>query len=245
VSQAISGLQLGTAYHYRLVAVTSSGTAVDGQDHTFTTKKIPLRFKLAKLPGPVVYGSRFTIEGALSGTGAGNLQVVLEGSPFPYLAAFSDIGGPLPTNAAGGFSLPVASLTQNTELRVSTLESPPISSPVVTVRVAVRVTLHARSTGRQGYVRLYGTVTPAVVGAPVAFQLLRHGGGVATAGSTVLSRGSSRTSRFSSVVFIRHGRGGPYRAFVKVANGKQVSGYSRAILLHSAPAPVRTPGKKG
>jgi len=245
VSQAISGLELGTTYHYRLVAVTSAGAILDGQDRTFTTKRIPLKLKLAKLLGPVTYGSLFTIEGAVSGTGAGGRQVVLQSTPFPYLANFADVGAPIASNATGGFLFSVASLTQNTELRVATLETPPLTSPVITVHVAVKVTLHMRPTGRRGYARLYGTVIPAVVGAPVLFQLLKPGLGAVTVSGTVVKGGTSRVGRFSSLVFIRHGRGGPYRALVKVANGKLVPGNSSAILLHSAPAPVhRRKGKR-
>jgi hypothetical protein len=244
VSQAISGLQLGTTYHYRMVAVTSAGTTLQGQDHTFATKKVPLRLKLAKPLGPVVYGSRLTIEGAASGTSAANRQVVLQSSPFPYLAPFADIAGPVVSNPAGGFAFSIAGLTQNTELRVATLETPPISSTTIAVRVAVRVTLRARPTRRKGYVRFYGTVTPAVVGAPVAFQLVKPGLGPISAGGAVVKRGSSGVARFNSVVFIRHGRGGPYRALVKVPNGKLVSGSSPAVTVRSAPAPARR-GRRG
>ena len=38
--------------------------------------------------------------------------------------------------------------------------------------VAVRVSFHAHRTRRRGFVRLYGTVAPAEVGAAVGFQLL-------------------------------------------------------------------------
>jgi hypothetical protein len=239
VTQSISGLEPGTTYHFRLVAVTSTGTIVDGPDRAFTTRKTPLKLKIAGLLESVVFGSRFTIEGVLTGTGAGDHQVVLQGSPFPYLASFTDISSPVTTNASGGFTISAVSPSLNTQLRVVTLETPLISSQVVAVRVALRVTLHLRPTGRRGYVRLYGTVTPAVVGAPVAFQLMRPGLPPVTAGGTVVRRGTSSVARFNSVVFIRHGRGGPYRAFVRVSNGKLVSGSSRAILIHSAPAPVR------
>jgi hypothetical protein len=238
VSQAISGLELGTTYHYRLVAVSAAGTA-DGQDHTFTTKKIPLKLKIAKLLGPVTYGKPFTIEGALGGTGATGRQVVLQSSPFPFIAAFAPIASPLATNSTGGFVFSVGGLTQNSELRVATLETPPLSSSIITVRVAVQVTLHMRPTGRRGYVRLYGTVTPAVAGAPVSFQLIRPGLSPVTVAGTVVKQGTRRVGRFSSLVFIRHGRGGSYQALVRVANGQLVSGSSSAILLRSAPAPVR------
>jgi hypothetical protein len=245
VSQPVSGLQLGTTYHFRLVAVTSAGTTTAGQDRSFTTKKIPLKFTIGKLLGPVVFGNPVTIAGTLTGTGGGDRQVVLEGSPFPYLGIFTDIGAPQTTNAGGGFSFSFAGLSQNTRLRVATLDTPPISSSAVTVRVAVRVTLHMRSAGPQGLVRLYGTVTPSVVGAGVAFQLLRPGLGPATVGGTVVRKSAARVSRFSSTLFVRHGRGGSYRAFVKVANGKQVSGSSPTILIRSAPARARRTGATG
>jgi hypothetical protein len=45
-------------------------------------------------------------------------------------------------------------------------------SPVVLENVAVRVAFHVRRARRRGFVRLYGTVAPAEVGALVGFQLL-------------------------------------------------------------------------
>lgn len=245
VSQPVSGLQLGTTYHYRVVAITPAGTTIVGQDRSFTTKKLPLKFTIGKLLGPVVFGSPVSIAGTLTGTGGGNRQVVLQGSPFPYLGNFTDIASPQTTNAEGGFSFSVAGLSQNTRLRVATLDTPPISSAAVTVRVAVRVTLHMRSTGHRGLVRLYGTVTPSVVGAGVAFQLLRPGLGPATVGGTVVKRGTSRVARFSSTLFVRHGRGGSYRAFVRVASGKLVSGSSPTILIRSAAAHARRARARG
>jgi hypothetical protein len=240
ITQAISVLEPGATYHYRTVAVTSAGTIVDGPDRVFTTKKTPLKLKIARLLEPVVFGSTFTIEGILTGTGAGNRQVVLQGSPFPYLASFTNISNPITTEASGAFKLSTTSPPLNTELRVVTLETPPpVSSQVIVVHVAVGVTLHMRPTRSRGYVRLYGTVTPAVVGAPVSFQLLRPGLGPVTVSGTITKRGTSRIARFSSVVFIRHGRGGAYRALVRMTNGKLVSGSSSPVLLHSAPARAR------
>ena len=239
VTQAISALEADATYHYRLVAISSAGTIVDGPDRVFTTKKTPLKLKIARLLEPVVFGSTFTIEGALTGTNAGNRQVVLQGSPFPYLASFANISTPTTTEASGAFKLSATSPPLNTELRVVTLETPPASSQVIVVHVAVRVTLHQRPTRSRGYVRLYGTVTPAVVGAPVSFQLLRPGLGSVTVSGTITKRGTSRVARFSSVVFIRHGRGGAYRALVRMTNGKLVSGSSSPVLLHSAPARAR------
>ena len=106
VSQALTGLQPGTTYHYRLVVSSSAGTA-DGQDRTFATKRIPLKFVIAKPSTTSAFGSPFALAGTLSGTGGAGQQVVLQTSAFPYLSGFADAGTPVSTNAEGGFSLPV------------------------------------------------------------------------------------------------------------------------------------------
>jgi hypothetical protein len=245
VSQPIAGLQPGTTYHYRIVASNATGTA-DGLDHTFTTREIPLRFVITSTARVGSYGSPFALAGTLSGTSGANHQVILQASPFPYQSGFADIGAPQSTNAEGGFSLSIPSLSQTMELRVRTLDAIPTYSQPVTVHVAVLVTLHAHPTRLKGYVRLSGTVTPAIVGAPVIFQRLRPSlGPLSVSGTdTTTKRATSHISRFSGVVFIPHGRGGSYRALVRVSNDRLASGYSRAVLLHSAPTSVRR-GRRG
>ncbi len=232
VSQAVSGLQPGTTYHYRIVATSSGGTA-EGQDRAFTTKRIPLKFVIANASKVSAFGSPFSLAGTLSGTGGANHQVVLQASPFPYLSGFTDVGKPESTNAEGGFTLLLPSLSQNTELRVRTLDAVPVYSQAATVHVAVLVTLRARPAHSRGLVRLSGTVSPSEVGAPVVFQWVRSGRTPLKVGSTVVGKGTASLSRFSATVSIRHG--GYYRALVKVSNGRQVSGSSRTIVLHAAP----------
>ncbi|MGA2163425.1 MAG: hypothetical protein ABSH36_03035 [Solirubrobacteraceae bacterium] len=232
VSQAISGLQGGTTYHYRIVATSSTGTS-DGVDRTFLTKRIPLKFVVAKASNATTFESPFSLTGTLSGAGGAGHQVILQASTFPYLTGFDDLGTPVSTNAAGNFTLTAPNLTQTTELRVRTLDAPPIYSQVVKVKIAVLVTLTARPVGKAGYVRLSGTVAPAEVGAPVNLQWVKPNGKYVTVGSTVVKRGTARTSRFSAVVRVRHT--GSYRALVRVSNGKQVSGSSRTMTLRAAP----------
>ncbi len=232
VSQAISGLQGATTYHFRIVATSSAGTS-DGVDRTFVTKRIPLKFVIVKASKASTFGSPFSLTGTLSGAGGAGHQVMLQDSTFPYLTGFSDLGTPVSTNAAGSFTLTAPNLTQTTELRVRTLDAPPIYSQIVKVKIAVLVTLNARPTGKTGYVRLSGTVAPAEVGAPVELQWVKPTGKYVTVVSSVVRRGSARTSRFSAVVRIRHS--GSYHALVRVSNGKQVSGSSRTVMLHAAP----------
>jgi hypothetical protein len=82
---------------------------------------------------------------------------------------------------------------------------------------------------RRGYVRLYGTVAPAQVGALVGFQLLRPGKSV-NEGGTAVTAGTASVSRFRAVVRLRHR--GLYRALVEVtSDGGHVSNYSEPILI--------------
>ncbi len=228
VSQSVSGLQPLTTYHYRIVASSPAGTT-KGQDRTFTTPKIPLSLAITGVPDPVIFGNSFLVEGTLSGTGAGDHEIVLQANPYPYTGGFKNVGNPEVTNPTGGFSFPFLGLLENTQLRVVTVGKPEVSSPVVLENVAVRVSFHARSVGRPGYVRLYGTVAPAEVGALVGFQLLVPGHKSVNEGGTSVKAGTPTVSRFSRVVRLH--RRGLYRALIQVPAGAHVSNYSTPILV--------------
>jgi hypothetical protein len=227
VTQAVSGLQPLTTYHYRILA-TSPGGATTGGDRTFTTTKIPLSVAIVGIPNPVTYGNTLFVEGTLSGTGAGNHVVQLEAEPFPFVGGFKVVGNAVVTNSVGGFSFPFPGLLENARIRVTTVGKPLVSSPVVLEGVAVRVTLHARATGRHGFARLYGTVTPAEAGALVGFQLLKPGHRSRNVGGTVVKPGTSTVSRFSRVVRVRRGL---YKALIKIFDGAHVAGYSAPVLI--------------
>jgi hypothetical protein len=228
VSQPISGLQPFTTYHYRVVATSPAGTT-KGNDRTFTTPKIPLSVAITGVPNPVVFGDTFVVAGTLSGTGSANHEIVLQANPYPYLAGFKTVGNPELTNTDGGFSFPFLGLLESAQLRVVTIGKPEVLSAVVLENVAVRVSFHARSIGRPGFVRLYGTVAPAEVGALVGFQLLRPGHRSINEGGTSLKAGTATVSRFSRVVRVR--KGGLYRALIQVPAGAHVSNYSNPILI--------------
>jgi hypothetical protein len=228
LTQGVAGLQPGTTYHYRIVAVNSAGVTANGKDRTFKTASIPLSVQIAGVPNPVVFANPFVVEGNLSGTGAANHEVVLQANRFPYLGGFQTVGNPELTNGAGGFSFPYVGLLENAQLRVITVGKPEVSSPVIVEGVAVRVGFHAHRTGRRGFVRLYGTVAPAEVGALVGFQLLRPGKSV-NEGGTVVKTGTATVSRFSRVIRVRHP--GLYRALVKVSDGAHVSNYSAPVFV--------------
>ncbi len=228
VSQSVSGLQPLTTYHYRIVASSQAGTT-NGRDRTFTTPAIPLSLVITGVPDPVVFGNSFLVEGTLSGTGAGNHEIVLQANPYPYLGGFQIVGNPEVTNPTGGFSFPFLGLLESAQLRVVTVGKPEVSSPPVLENVAVRVSFHVRSVGRPGFVRLYGTVAPAEVGALVGFQLLVPGHRSVNEGGTSVKAGTPTVSRFSRVVRLH--RRGLYRALIQVPPGAHVSNYSTPILV--------------
>jgi hypothetical protein len=232
VAQAIGGLASDTTYHYRILATSAAGAAA-GTDRTFKTPKIPLSLQIAGTPNPVLFGDPFTVGGTLFGTGAAGRAVALQFNPFPYLAGFTTLGNPEVTSSTGSFSFPVVGLLQNAQLRVVTVSAPVVSSPVLVEGVAVRVTFHVRRVRhrRRGgrFYRMYGTVTPAEVGARVGFQLLRPGLPSVNTGGAFVTHGSATVSRFSTIVRVRHR--GLYEALVAVADGSHVSAYSAPVRI--------------
>ena len=224
ISQAINGLQAFTTYHYRLV-VTGAAAA---NTVSFTTPKIPLSVAIAAVPNPVTYGSPFTVEGTLSGTGGGNRQVALQYRLFPFSGAFAQFGNTLVTSLTGGFAFPVLAGTENTQLRVSTTSATPVISPEITEQVAVRVTMHAHATHRRGFARLYGTVEPAEVGALIGYQRVIPGHRTKNVGGTVVKAQTATRSVFSRVVKVKKGL---YQALVKVTDAAHVSATSLPVLV--------------
>ncbi len=230
VSQAITGLQLGTTYHYRLVVTGAAGaTPVEGADRTFTTHKAPLKFVMPARTMTVPYERPFALTGTLSGIGGANHAVALTASPFPYLVGFSSLGQASATNAEGNFSLRTDGLTQTTELRAQTLDALPTYSPVVHVEVSVVVTLRARRSSPKGLVLLSGTVTPAEPGVHVVLQRVREGHGPSKAGEAVAHGAGSHGSRFAALVSVT--KTSDYRALAKVSNGRQTSGTSSTVAI--------------
>jgi hypothetical protein len=259
VSQTVTGLLDG--YHYRLVASNSQGLA-NGHDRTYTVKKpkttpkrLTLKLTLAKPPaeGQVV-GSPVTIQGTLSGPGATGRGVVLQSSPYPTGATFTNVGAQQTVSSTGRFSFFIAHLSRSTRFRVATVGSPPTYSPIITELASVRVTLHVRTAPHAGLVRLYGTVSPSVSGAIVYFQMQRASKPpkittpksgkaeekaeeraetvkYATEFSTPLKRATRTISRFSIVTGIR--KAGLYRAYVQVPKGPLASGYSTSVTLRA------------
>jgi hypothetical protein len=225
VAIALTGLQPLTQYHYRLVAINAGGPGFGG-DHIFTTKRVPLSLGIFASPNPVFYGGTVTIQGTLAGTGNANRAVVLQATPFPYTAAFANIGNPELTTATGSFSFPVLDLVQGTEFRVVTTTNPPVISPDVFESVDLRVKATAGRIGSRGKALFHGTVSPAMDGAEIAVMLSTHDHRVFVAG-TRLHHASSNSSRFSLLAKAK--RGSVYRILVHIPGGPLSSTYSAPI----------------
>jgi hypothetical protein len=257
VEQSVTGFLAG--YHYRLVASNAKGTSV-GHDHVYTVKSTKSDFVLPKTFLPVTLGGTFTITGTLTGSANAHREIVLQASPYPYTAAYVNVGTPLLTGLTGGFAFNVQDMLSSTRFRIETVGTPTVVSRIVPAQVALRVILKVRTApGHKGLVRLYGTVTPAEVGAHVFIELEKvakpktekpgklekpekPGKGekekserppsFATKFDTTVKRATRTISRFSTVVSIR--TTGRYRVLVQVKPGAVVSGTSSTVLLHAA-----------
>ncbi len=270
VSQTAGGFLNG--YHYRLVAVNTQGQRKESRErvYTVTPTKKKAAFVLPKTFAPIPLGGTFVLGGTLTGTGNAGRAIVLQASPYPYTAPYTNVGAQILTGPTGAFSFRVANLMGATKFRVATVGAPPVVSRVVPEQVTVRVVLKARSAGHGGLVRLYGTVTPAEVGAKVFIELEKtpkpkdekpgklekpekpgraekekgeKPPAFATKFDTKVKRATRTISRFSVVVSVR--QTGHYRAFVQVAAGALGSGGSSTVLLHAPSTKSRKKKAKG
>jgi hypothetical protein len=131
-----------------------------------------------------------------------------------------------------------------------------VFSDTVTQLAEARVTLQVRRSKRvEGLVRLYGTVSPAEIGAHVFLQLEQppkakpikaekpekttHASErepqpkFQTKFTTVVKRAGKAFSRFSVVASVS--QSGNYRAFVEIPVGPLASGASQTVILHAPP----------
>jgi hypothetical protein len=239
---------------YRLVAINSLGQKAEGKIRVYEPTKTAFKVVLTK-PSPFVQnliGSPVTLAGGLTGGNIANHGVVLQASAFPYTAPFTNVLPAQTTDASGRFSFRVPSLLVNTEYRVATTDPRPTISSVVTELASVRVTLHVRHSSHPGIVRMYGTISPAVVGAHVLIQLERTATkrtppkteraeeraempSFASKFTTLSKRATKSFSRFSMIVKLV--TTGHYRALVSLPKGPIASGYSSTTAtLHAAPS---------
>ncbi|HEY4346610.1 MAG TPA: hypothetical protein VGM80_03410, partial [Gaiellaceae bacterium] len=152
VSAAIAKLQSGTAYHYRLVASSASGTTFGG-DVTFTTVAA---ITIATSTLQSVYGHYATLSGIVSTRQAG-VKVTIFGESFGA-SSYSTVGSALSGNG-GTWTFPVrpklatsykASSPDGTSQPVTIGVRPAVSLRKITkARFATRVVASTSFAGKQ------------------------------------------------------------------------------------------------
>ncbi len=226
----IAQLAPNTVYHYRLLAANEKGTTTSG-DKSFRTAKQPLALSLGATPNPVPYGSGTTLTGTLSGTGNAGQAIVVKQNPFPFTGGLQPFGNKVITDRAGNFSVALLTVPLTTQY-VAQVNGKSITSPVLTVPVAVRVgTAVSRKVVKRGRrVRFSGSIRPARDGAQVAIQR-RVRGKWRTVTGTITHHRSSQLSTYAKRVRIT--KGGAYRVWVSLQDGNYTSAAGRTIMLRT------------
>jgi hypothetical protein len=232
VSAAIGGLAAATKYHYRLVAANAAGKVV-GADATFTTLPIALSIAIRAVPSPVTSGAPLSLTGTITGTGAPGHAVALQQSPYPFTTGFQTIGNPQVTSATGGFQFNLPALAATTQFRAVGLGTPAVTSPIVTERVALAVTMAVtvkRTRTRAHSFSFSGSISPAENGARVSLQRLVDGHWMRV---TLTTADTSTTSNSSYSITLRRRHGGFFRVHVTPVEAGHVPGVSGAQLIHA------------
>jgi hypothetical protein len=216
----IGGLRPVTTYHYRIVASSPAGV-VSGSDRTFRTAKVPLSLSLTATPNPVSFGLATTLTGQLGGTGGGGRGIQVQQNTFPYTAGFANAPvSPVVTGPDGTFSLALAGLMVNAQVRVVTTSGPKLTSAPILVSVSpkVRTAVSTRHPRKGRFVRFAGTVTPSWVPAQVAIQRRGAGGAWVTVAGVVTKGDGPHRARYAKSARIR--RAGTYRVFVGLLDSR-------------------------
>ncbi len=168
------------------------------------------------------------IQGALSGTETPDARLSCRTTRSPTRPAFRTFGNPELTTATGGFTFTLLDSTLSSQFRVVTTTNPPVLSPVVADGVAVNVTSRIAKGRRRGFVRFYGTVTPAENGAQIAILHITHGHGVLVGGTVLKTRYRPPSSKFSREIKVVRG---VYRIGARVLGAGQVSNYATPMVI--------------
>ena len=238
VSVAITGLTPGTTYHFRIVATNPSGSDT-GTDGVFTTTGAvytlppgpgqgqgPNAVTISAVPTLLTFGRSTVISGQVTGPKNGAVAVDLQSNPHPFTAGFKNTGATTTTDATGKYSFTVKP-AKHTRYQVVAKASPPVTSPVVEVRVRLLVAFKANDyTARRGQrIKFSGYVKPAHVGRTVRIQKRRSNGTYRTIART-RPRTSSIAGRSTYVKRLRVYRTGTYRVRV-TGDADHATGTSR------------------
>jgi hypothetical protein len=189
---------------------------------------VPTGVTIAAAPAIVTFGQASALTGKVTSQPKAGVTVTLQSTPFPYTAPFKGTATAL-TDQGGGYRFTV-SPGANTRYRVEAKASPTVTSPVVGVRVRVKVSIRlSDSTPARGHlVRFSGLVLPAHNGKVARIQRHTSSGWRTVARTTLRAttplNGVAR-SRYSKRIRIR--ASATYRVRVSPADGDHVTGTSR------------------
>jgi hypothetical protein len=172
---------------------------------------------LAAHPATITYLGTTRLTGTFSGAETGGQKVTLESTDFPFTAPFNRTATTTTNATDGSFAFTVAPFAA-TRYRVTgkTKHSPQTVSPVVTLKVRYKLTLHVSDrTPKAGQrVRFSGLVYPAHDGRKVAIQRKTPSDSWKTVKATTLVQrvGSPPQSAYRTSLRVR--RSGRYRVSI-------------------------------
>ncbi len=227
----VTGLTPYTRYRFRLVARNEDGTR-RGTVRGFRTLRQPIGLGLGADANPITFGGQATLRGSVTGTGALGRPVVLQARSFPYTTPFADLTAATPTDPAGAFAFGGLGIGATTQFRVRLADRPGVTSPIVTLGVAARVTtLAARRVRRGGRVTIKGWIRPARSLALVVVQRRTQRGGWTNVARTTTRGNDLERSRFRTRVRVR--RTSRYRVAVFVNDGTLTGNVGREVRIRA------------
>jgi hypothetical protein len=180
---------------------------------------------------PVTWGRSTTVTGKLTATNPNSgVSVDLEADPFPFEdTGFTRVVSGA-TDANGDYRF-TAQPTSHTRYRVVAKTSPPVTSPLSTVLVRIRVKFAVSdSTPRAGgLVRFSGTACPEHDGKLAAIQRRTSTGSYRTVARATLTDTGGACSNYARRLRIR--RDGVYRVKVPSGDADHSTGTSRRIRI--------------
>jgi hypothetical protein len=222
IAAAVSGLQSSKTYHVRVVAENKDGKRF-GADKTFKTAA-PTTTPVFT-PNPVPYGSPVTVTGTLVGSGAKGAEVSLFDRPFPYTAAFAQLGNTVIADDSGNYIFALTSALSTAQFQVHAKTSPAFTSGIQTLVVSSRISLKTSKHVKRGRNASFsGVVAPAQDGIIVDIQKLRSDGSFKHWTRAFLRHRSDGLSGYSTKKRIF--KSGTFRAIVRSNGGAFAQGIS-------------------
>jgi hypothetical protein len=228
VAADLTGLRPYTRYHWRLFARNAAGNTA-GRDHTFRTGRLATGLTIFSTRATVQWGRGVTLGGRVSGFGTNQMTLALEREAFPFGTGFQELRT---THAGsdGGYLFSVDNVWGLTHFRVVTRTQTPVTSGQLTVKVAPRTTIRARSLGRKR-ARVAGTLRPAITGELSLQRRLATG-----RWAQVKHRSIAGATTFSFKVFRARKVNRAYRVVVLPAKGAYVKTATGKVIVSRRPA---------